>query len=408
MPAPPGPLPPPITGADRGTWAHRSIAARLPVIAKRVVQENDFGGVPADRIRALMSEIPDSPIRSLNDQEAPDSGTWRTYCLPHLGRTWLQVPWFFVETYFYRRILEAIGYFSDPDAEGLDPFSVQKGRALAQVKDLLAQQGRVPEDASEVLNYSLWGNQSDLSLWPVEASASPSSEDVQDRSGYMLIDSLGYTLEYLASLNRPDPRFDLVLDNVGVELAADLVLAGYLLNRWPGSQVTLHPKAYPTFVSDATGDDVRKTVTALQDSLVEAVGALGDGLQDAMGSGRLRVGLDPFWNSPLPLWEMPTELSSSIATSDLLIIKGDANYRRALGDLKWPLSTPFRRILSYLPCPLLALRTLKSELASGIPAGVAAGAAQSDPSWMTNGRWAIRQLYLPDHRDELPGRGGHS
>jgi hypothetical protein len=51
-------------------------------------------------------------------------------------------------------------------------------------------------------------------------------------------------------------------------------------------------------------------------------------------------------------------------------VKGDANYRRLIGDALWPHDTPFAHVLSYFAAPLLALRTLKSEVCVGLAPGV--------------------------------------
>jgi hypothetical protein len=49
-------------------------------------------------------------------------------------------------------------------------------------------------------------------------------------------------------------------------------------------------------------------------------------------------------------------------SSAMVFVKGDANYRRLLGDRTWPLDTPFSDVVSYFPVPVCALRTLKAEV----------------------------------------------
>lgn len=48
--------------------------------------------------------------------------------------------------------------------------------------------------------------------------------------------------------------------------------------------------------------------------------------------------------------------------SSMVFVKGDANYRRLIGDRLWPTDTPFSEVASYFPTRLCALRTLKAEL----------------------------------------------
>jgi hypothetical protein len=52
---------------------------------------------------------------------------------------------------------------------------------------------------------------------------------------------------------------------------------------------------------------------------------------------------------------------------DLAFVKGDANYRRLLGDRMWDFTAPFADVVwVLLPCPVCALRTLKAELGCGM------------------------------------------
>lgn len=46
----------------------------------------------------------------------------------------------------------------------------------------------------------------------------------------------------------------------------------------------------------------------------------------------------------------------------MVFLKGDANYRRLIGDRRWPTNTPFSDVAGYFPTKLCALRTLKAEL----------------------------------------------
>ena len=45
-------------------------------------------------------------------------------------------------------------------------------------------------------------------------------------------------------------RIDVILDNCGIELAADLIFCDFLLRNNFAQQIRLHPKAYQWFVSD--------------------------------------------------------------------------------------------------------------------------------------------------------------
>jgi hypothetical protein len=112
-----------------------------------------------------------------------------------------------------------------------------------------------------------------------------------------------------------------------------------------------------------------------------------------MESGSLVVRSHMFWTAPRLFWEMPQSLASDLSEARLIIVKGDANYRRLVGDCDWPLSTPLSEVVTpWFPAPLLALRTLKAEIALGISEDVAAAARAKDGDWMVNGKFAQIQF----------------
>jgi hypothetical protein len=153
---------------------------------------------------------------------------------------------------------------------------------------------------------------------------------------------------------------------------------------------------HPTFVSDATAADVRHTIAALASAAPgSAVSATGERLTALMADQRLSILDHHFWTSPLAFWELPAELRSALASSQLIVSKGDANYRRLLGDRHWPFTTPFEAIMAYAPAPVLALRSLKSELAAGLQPGQIDELNDNERDWMVNGRWGLIQFVRP-------------
>ncbi len=391
--------PPPLRAAERGTWAHHSVVNRLPEIGRRVLHENEFSASTRRLIQHLIDEIPEGPIRPIEDPVAPDAADWERYVEPYQGSDWLAPPWFFVETYFYRRIVAAVGHFQVPAAERSDPFRVQKDRGLERVNGVAANALRRDQLADRLLA-ALWGNQADLSLWP---------EGTDDRDGTpkpaaerILVDQREDIVRHLQSGVRSIQRVDLALDNAGSELAADLCLTQALLERFPGVEIHLHAKAHPTFVSDATVHDVERTIRHFSNTADRSIRSLGRRLLYGLESGRLHLRAPFFWTSPRPGWEMPESLKRDLTGSALLLSKGDANYRRLLGDRQWEPTTPIDEILSYAPAPVAALRSLKSDVVAGLSRPTLEHAARADRDWMTNGRWALVQFILPRHRN----RGG--
>jgi uncharacterized protein with ATP-grasp and redox domains len=403
---PKAPLPEPLRGIEKGTFTHRSIAERLPRIGRRMLAVNDFPPEVAARLKELVDGLPDAPIEPLHDDRAPDAADWQRYIEPYVGQDWLHPPWFIVEVYFYRKVLAISGYFREGPGQGLDPFAYDKRQGLesslssiselsGQVVVMLGEDGRREEVLARLLFAGLWGNQADMSMWP-EGAGDDDPADSQSPQAHTLIDDSAAVAAHLFDRPVPAERVDILLDNAGLELAADLHLATYLLANDLAQRVRLLAKVHPTFVSDATMNDVQETVSFLAAAGDGHVATIGRRLVEFMAAGRLSLHDDWFWNSPLPGWEMPQALARDLARSELLISKGDANYRRWLGDRHWPLTTPFADVVGYAPAPLVALRTLKAELMVGLSEEALGRVSRADPDWLANGSWGVIQFYRPE------------
>ena len=99
---------------------------------------------------------------------------------------------------------------------------------------------------------------------------------------------------------------------------------------------------------------------------------------------------------PFPIWELPPHLREDLgANSALVFTKGDANYRRLLGDRSWALDAPFTDVCGYFPTTLCALRTLKAELGCGMAPDQTARAAAADDQWQVNGKFGVIQVAPP-------------
>jgi uncharacterized protein with ATP-grasp and redox domains len=368
-----------------------------------MLAENDFPALVVREIRRLIKGIPSEPLRPLTDVQAPDTENWIVNLEAYRDHNWLEAPWFVVETYFYRRILEATGYFQDGTGQEVDPFAYQKRRGLEISHDpILALSERIESLISpgnqdeltleELLRVDLWGNQADLSIWPAGGQSDPTHRDDSQQQAHMLADDSRTVARFLFERVLPVQRMDLLVDNAGFELVVDLYLALYLLHAGITEKIQLNLKPHPTFVSDATAEDVKDTVGFLANLGDVTTGALAFLLKEALEDGRIETRSHFFWTSPLPMWEMPADLGQDLAQSALILSKGDANYRRLLGDRHWPFTTPFGDITSYMPAPLVALRTLKSEVCSGLAPGQPERISRQDLDWMINGRWGVIQF----------------
>lgn len=398
------PIPEPQRANMRARYAYPSVSERLPIIGRRMLAENSFSNALNQQLELLFSGIPLSPIMMLEDTNAPDFTTWQRVISPLLGLNWLDIPWFFAETYFYRCILDITGFFQPGENYLLDPFRYQKQEglksALPDIRQVVSRldhwlhpQRSDSQALLEVLSASLWGNQVDLSLWPVDESGKSARSGEQDSADHLILNDAPQAAAAL--MTGPQPRhLQVLVDNAGLELVYDLVLADVVLTRKVAQQVTLQLKAHPTFVSDATRTDVNQTLEVLLADSDPAVTAFAHRLSGYLSENRLELRDPIFWTTSSPLWEMPDELAAELSKASLIISKGDANYRRLLGDRLWDAQLPLSQILTYLPAPLLSLRVIKSDLIVGMPAERMAALYQIDPHWMINGKWGIMQAAL--------------
>jgi uncharacterized protein with ATP-grasp and redox domains len=404
--SPTTPLPEPLSGSVSGSFAHYTITQRFPRIVRRTLADNDFPPQVRQKLEVLIEEIPSARLSELDDPAAPDVKDWQRYLKPHLKDNWLQVPWFFAEMYFYRRILAAIGFYQSGVLGGYDPFIKQKQRVLESASDSIGNLGEQLEqalvawkagsgdpraDLQQLLVLNVWGNQADLSMWSADENR-PDHQDTNDQRSHLLVDDSDLVFDYLTSAQDRPERVDFILDNYGPELVHDIGLADYLLSTKMVSNVRFHAKPAPHYVSDAMIKDVHSTLAFLADSQEKSVRELAKRVNVHLQAGLLDLKEDYYWTSPCFFWEMPNDLHQELSLSDLVISKGDANYRRLAGDLNWPPTTPFKQAMSYFPTALLALRVLKAELALGLSPRQVLELDNQNQDWKFNGNWAVIQF----------------
>ncbi len=396
------PLPDPICSDVPGTWAYSTTTIRMPDIARRTLAETDFSPETIARVNDLIAAIPAEPLRLLR-QEAPDAALWASAIEPYLGQNWLEPPWFFVETYFYRRLLEATGYYEPGAGAGRDPFAYQKKQGLLATRPMInavserlavwVDQGWREQNLAALVAINLWGNRADLSLWPVDAGEDqPLQKDWHGAEEQTLVDDTPLVVRHLQS--HKEAQIDFIVDNAGLELVTDLALADYLLASGAAERVTLHLKMHPTFVSDAMITDVQETVRFLAAEENDAAAAFGKRLLSYLAGSRLCLRDHPFWTSPFPFWQLPDDLWQDLSQSQLIISKGDANYRRLHGDAHWPFTTPFEYVVRYFPAPMVALRTLKGEHVVGLSEQQVERLQKQDPGWLIDGKRGVIQSRL--------------
>jgi hypothetical protein len=135
--------------------------------------------------------------------------------------------------------------------------------------------------------------------------------------------------------------------------------------------------------------DVVSTIRSMTQNPEKGLRRVGRELSGKIEEGSLLLEDHSFWNGPLHFPELPPELMSELGDSDLIIFKGDLNYRRLLYDRKWDPSTPMEAIVGYFPSALATLRTTKSELIVDCPRETFERLSREDPKWLVEGRYGI-------------------
>ncbi|MFJ2195803.1 damage-control phosphatase ARMT1 family protein [Streptomyces violaceusniger] len=383
---------PVIRSDEPGSFARSVLAERHPALIEKVRDAFPYGPGQHRALDALRDNAAEGAITPL-PPTAYDHDRWAEWGREHFGRSWFDVPFLWAESYFYRRLLEAVGYFADGPWRGVDPFrpfkqaelhTPETEAELASLDDILRKPAG--EQADALVHGSLWGNRADLGFRISSSAADTSGADTPP-----LVADDSEALWSLLPAGSPAATLCVVADNAGRELLPDLVLIDHVLHHGRAERVVLQVKPYPYYVSDATTEDV---VDCLR-RLVRAEGAAagtGRRLWAAMGDGRLMVRAHDFFRAPLPYEEMPGDLRSEFAEATLTVFKGDLNYRRLVGDRLWPPTTSFADRTAYFPGPVAALRTLKSDVIVGLDERTVATLDAHEDHWRTSGTHALIQV----------------
>ena len=391
-------LPTVIRTSEPGSFALRTFQTRVPKIIDELVATNDYPEIVVRSLDLLRQEITSGEIQPL-DEDASDKESWNAQVLQYAGKTWLDLPWFWAEAYLYRRILQAVKYFQPGDFYLRDPYGPVKRAELHSERApdaLIALLDELPTNLSDafssLLHSSLWSNRVDLSMAGlVDIRADNTSAH---NIANLLADD---TPRVWSLLQQSAPcRIDILCDNAGAELGFDLALVDFMLRAELASQITLRLKPQPTFVSDATIDDVRASLEAFAQASAPELRELAARLAHVSHEKRLILTDHPFWVSGFFFHAMPDDLRNDLAQATLVISKGDANYRRLVGDCHWPPTARFKSAVAYFPAPVVALRTLKSELTVGLTARQVEQLNVQDPAWRVGGQYGVIQMAKPE------------
>jgi len=367
-----------------------TITKRMPKILDSVLSKmpSDFKTPPVlEGVKQLQEEMRSNAQLKLLESSSARVGAanWN----PHLsefiekGEGWHTAPWWLVENYMYKRLLEELDKCEA--AATYDPFAPVKMEALKQAEESLnaslaplmefVTTASVDEALDATLLRSLWGNQADLSL---------SAGEVAETKGGALENLVSDRRSTALTLLKTAKEVILVLDNHGLEVLCDLVFVDSIL-RLTDASVVLHVKDAPVFVSDVTEKDVPEIL----DWLTLRAPELAERLKGSMASKRLSVKAHGFYTGGKAFWELPEDLQADYAEA-VVVLKGDANYRRLLGDLHWPYDTDFVDYAKswWKGFGLICLRTMKSGVALDITPEEQRRVKELHPEdWLTSGTY---------------------
>lgn len=227
-------------------------------------------------------------------------------------------------------------------------------------------------------------------------------DSLHDLRRFILVDDSARVWSVLTSLHgteTPGVRVDIVLDNAGFELVTDLILADFMVSVGLAKEVRFHGKSIPWFISDVTKQDFDWTLSQTAASNHRHMSSCGVQWKRHLKDGAWSYHDHRFWTLPHEYCDMPADapdLYSALQGSDLILFKGDLNYRRLTGDRMWEHTAPFERALrGFLPAPLCSVRTLKANVQVGLEPGRAENLGSQDADWMISGKYAVIQFCSP-------------
>ncbi|KAG0291944.1 hypothetical protein BGZ96_004689 [Linnemannia gamsii] len=459
MTLPYSPLNPPqkaLSGQDKHSFGYATLQSRLPVIVSKTVDDvyrtyhslSDADPLKKEKeqeakkiielIGGLRYELQrDKPFRPLTDTRE-DVEEWNKALAEYYPTSsWYKASWLFSECYLYRRIKEAFAltqHWKDYDpffeqkqtvfkssqkavvsmaVQLTTPVDVKTKKSVLDIKVQDGPESKATRDAFfEMVQVSLWGNATDLSLLDnpdlakveqlqsrmMSSSSSNSSSAVSSANASPAASTVhlnevaqGTSEEHATELEKHaekilsndtellwskvkslrNGRVDIILDNAGFELYVDFVFADYLVRAGFASEVVFHAKRIPWFVSDVmpfdfqwTLDQLHSPTTATSDTPTyffnptnpieqQALQDLGKKWQSYVDNGTWKVTSHEFWTSCYAFYHLPThpsaqDLFQDMRQSDLWIFKGDLNYRKLVYDCKWPTTTPFTKAIGPL------------------------------------------------------------
>ena len=390
----------------------------------------DAGKVIQAKLTSLKkSMLENAALEPIPSDGRPDIGPYNQEFETLKDRRWQTVPWLYTECYMYR-LIHTFFTTSTHFWHSFDMFATSKRASLVGSKkgaielvkrfrgvlQAIADKQAVDEETQkaifeEMIQISLWGNATDLALL-----TSLSVEELNSRQGKAVRESNMQNIVVndteqvwgLLSQIRSSGRskdIHIVLDNAGFELLTDLVFAGYLIESGYATKIVLHGKRMPWFVSDVTLEDLKYLIEGFANGTIYSdidpadnaeLKEAGKYWTSLIHSDKLGFRAELFWTTQHSFGRMPSVepgLFEDLADADLVVYKGDLNYRKLTYDGMWPHSTPFSDAIGPLArkhggqgVRSLVLRTAKADVCVGLKPGQEEGLEEG---WTRHGKYAM-------------------
>uniref|UniRef100_UPI0037E79298 damage-control phosphatase ARMT1 n=1 Tax=Semicossyphus pulcher TaxID=241346 RepID=UPI0037E79298 len=438
-------VPPSLSAKVVGSFAYLTVRDRLPTILTKVIDTihrnknkffEEYGeeGIQAEKqtislLSKMRNELQtDKPVLALTDR-LQDTDSWNQYLQRQQSLhgdpesvSWFKSSWLYVECYMYRRIQEAL--WLNPPISDYDVFNEGKTQSFFESQQAVMalcthlegvnknmeefSKNQLFEHFNKLLQVSLWGNKCDLSISAGQDNSQKTSpiDSLDSLRPFILVDDSNMVWSTLMSIQRPGQpektpagRVDIVLDNAGFELVTDLILADFLVSSGLVREVHFHGKSIPWFVSDVTAHDFQWTIRQTMAANHKWMSKSGVQWQRYVKEGMWSYHDHPFWTLPQEFCDMAADapdLYETLKEADLVLFKGDLNYRKLTGDREWDHTVGFDTALrGFGPAPLCSLRTLKANVQVGLQPGQGEKLTSQDPDWMTCGKYAVIQFCNP-------------
>lgn len=196
-------------------------------------------------------------------------------------------------------------------------------------------------------------------------------------------------------------QIDIVLDNAGYELLTDLCLVEFFhsVGLFPKDKcsVKFHLKKMPWFVSDTMKPDFDWMLDFISENneCSTDLKQINNRFKENLDANVWFIEEHDFWTLPYDYSQMPNvapQLYKNLSQSDLVIFKGDLNYRKLVGDLKWDFLTKFKDSLrQFQPqTAFCSMRTIKADVVVGLNKSTVEKINTSfEDNWMERGEYAV-------------------